>query len=346
MVRRMMGGQGSRATHILGIALCLMASHAWGQETQPRGLGAQPQGTATEPAPIPPSAVPSIAAYPLELLAPPAQRGPVTLTPSIAVGEEYNDNIFLDNRNRQWDFISSFGPAITLFVNRPSFQLNAGYSFNAVVYARNERLNNAFDSQNFIAGGLYRVSPALTLTATDAFAFNRNTNVVASQGFSTGRQESWSNTFTPGMTWQMTARNILSLTASYSVLRFEGAGAASGAGGGVASGAGGGTASDTYGFQSNLTHTFTRRFAGILGYGFTYLDAQGHSTTHTPTLGFSYQLTPTLSAIVNGGPAVTELAGTTTVSPAGNASLTQALGFGSASLQYSRGCRGRIRRDD
>ena len=197
-----------------------MASHALAQEVQPRGPGAQPPGPATEPAPIPPTAVPSIAAYPLELLgllAPPAQRGPVTLTPSIVIGEEYNDNIFLDNRNRQWDFISSFGPAITLFVNRPSYQLNAGYSFNAVVYARNERLNNAFDSQNFIAGGLYRVSPALTLTATDTFAFNRNTNLVASQGVSTGRQESWTNTFTPGTTWQMTSRNTLSLTASYSV---------------------------------------------------------------------------------------------------------------------------------
>ena len=81
------------------------------------------------------------------------------------------------------------------------------------------------------------------------------------------------------MTWQTTARNTLSFTASYSVLRFEGAG--------------GGVASDTYGFQSNLTHTFTPRFAGILGYGFTYLDAQGqeNSTTHSPTLGFSYRLT-------------------------------------------------------
>ncbi len=323
-----------------------MASHAWGQETQPRGLGTQPPGTALEPAPIPPSAVPSIATYPLELLGllgPPARRGPVTLTPSIAIGEEYNDNIFLDNRNRQSDFISTFGPTITLFVNRPSYQLNAGYSFNAVVYARNERLNNAFDSQNFIASGLYRASPALTLNVTDTFALNRNTNLVSSQGFSasTGRQESWTNTFSPGLTWQMTARNTLTLTASYIVLRFEGAGGGVGssAGGGVGSGTGGGIGSDTYSLQSNLTHTFTPRFAGIVGYGFTYLDAQRQeaSTSHTPTLGFNYQLTRTLSATVNGGAAVTELGGKTIISPAGNASLTQTLGFGSASLQYTRG---------
>jgi len=332
-----------RAAHILVIALCFLASHAWAQEPQPRDVGTQPQSTAPEPAPIPSSAVPSIAAYPVELLGllgPPAQRGPVTLTPSISIGEEYNDNIFLDNRNRQADFISSFGPAITLYINRPSYQLNAGYSFGAVVYARNDRFNNAFDSQNFVGGGLYRVSPALTLSATDTFILNRNTNLTG-QGFSTGRQESRTNTFSPGMTWQMSAGNTLNLTASYSVLRFEGAsrGGASGASGGTAASTGGGVGSDTYSLQSNLTHIFTPRFAGIIGYGFTYLDPQRQetSTSHTPTLGFNYQLTRTVSASVNGGAAVTELAGRTIVSPAGNATLTQNLGFGLASLQYTRG---------
>ena len=142
-----------------------MTSYAWGQQPPPRGIGAQPSGTATEPALGPPS--PPIAAYPLELLgllAPAAQRGPVTLTPSISVSEEYNDNIFLDNRDRQWDFITSFSPALTLFVNRPSYQLTAGYSFSADLYAREDRLSNAFDRQNFVATGLYRLSSSVTLT--------------------------------------------------------------------------------------------------------------------------------------------------------------------------------------
>ena len=159
-----------------------MASYAWGQEPPPRGVGAQPSGTVTGPAAGPPSL--PIAAYPLELLgllAPGAQRGPVTLTPSISVSEEYNDNIFLDNRDRQWDFITSFSPALTLYVNRPSYQLSAGYSFSADLYAREDRLSNALDTQNFVATGLYRLTPVLTLTASDAFSFNRNSNQVAAQ---------------------------------------------------------------------------------------------------------------------------------------------------------------------
>ncbi len=302
-----------------------MASYAWGQQPPPRGIGAQPSGTATEPALGPPS--PPIAAYPLELLgllAPAAQRGPVTLTPSISVSEEYNDNIFSDNRNRQWDFITSFSPALTLYVNRPSYQLSAGYSFSADLYAREDRLSNAFDHQNFVATGLYRLTPVVTLTASDTFAYDRNSNRVAAQGFSSGRQKSWGNTFTPGTIWQITPLDSLSLSATYGVLRFEGAGT--------------GVESDTLGFQSNLTHAFTQRFSGIIGYGFTYLDPQGQdvSKTHTPTVGFSYQLTPTLTATISGGPAITELGGDTFVSPAATASLVQVLPFGSASLNYNR----------
>ncbi len=192
-----------------------MASYAWGQQPPPRGIGAQPSGTATEPAPGPPS--PPIAAYPLELLgllAPAAQRGPVTLTPSISVSEEYNDNIFSDNRNRQWDFITSFSPALTLYVNRPSYQLSAGYSFSADLYAREDRLSNAFDHQNFVATGLYRLTPVVTLTASDTFAYDRTSNRVAAQGFSSGRQKSWGNTFTPGTIWQITPLDSLSLSAT------------------------------------------------------------------------------------------------------------------------------------
>jgi len=216
-----------------------MASYAWGQHPPPRGVGVRSPRTTTEPALGPPSAAPPIAAYPLE------------------------------NRNRQWDLITSFSPALTLYVNRPSYQLSAGYLFT--------------------------------------FAYSRNSNLIAPQGFSSRRQESWSNTFTPGMNWRTTPGNTLSLSATY----------------------------------GNLTHTFTPRFAVIIGFGFMCLDSQeqqeSKTHTHTLTLGFSYLLTPTRTATISGGPAITELGGDTFVSPIGTAILVRVLPFGSASLQYARG---------
>ena len=293
-----------------------MASHARGQEPSPGRADDRPAAPG-----------PSLAAYPLELLgllAPPAQRGPVTLMPSIAFSEEYNNNLFLNNQNRQWDLITGFSPAITLLVNRPSFQWSGGYTFTAEMYERESRFNKAFSHQNLLFTSLYQATPRLTLTSFGSFALNRNTNLVASQGVATGRQESFSSTFAPGMTWQMTPRTSLTLGVTDSVLRFEGAGS--------------GRDSDTYGLQSSLNHAFTPRLTGIVGYGFTYLNLQGQddSTTHTPTLGISYRLTPTLTGSISGGPAITELGGDRFVSPAGTASLVQVLGFGSASAQYTR----------
>jgi hypothetical protein len=273
-------------------------------------------------------------AYPLELLGllgPATQRGPLTLTPSLGIVEEYNDNIFLTNENRVWDFITTFSPTITLSVNQPSFQLSAGYSFSAVVYAKETDLTKALDTQNFIAFGTYRVSPAVTLIASESFVLSNYTNLTsatsttsAQGGFSTGRQKSWNNTFSPGMSWQMSPRNTLSLGATYSVLRFEG--------GGV------GIDSDTYQFQSTLTHAFTPRFSGNVGYGFTYLDDKtaANSTNHTPTVGLSYKLTPTLTGSVTGGATISEIGGDTFVTPSGSVILAQTWQFGSASVQYSR----------
>src|SRR5438046_4310192 len=121
----------------VGLAICLIVSHAWGQEPRPGGPREQPP----EPGPSPtaPSPGPPPAAYPLELLgllAPPPQRGGATLTPSISVSEEYNDNIFLNNQTRQWDLITGVTPAMTLYVNRRSSHLGAGLPVLGDFYPR------------------------------------------------------------------------------------------------------------------------------------------------------------------------------------------------------------------
>jgi hypothetical protein len=137
------------------------------------------------------------------------------------------------------------------------------------------------------------------------------------------------------LSWRMTPVNTLNLGATYSVLHYLGGGSAQD--------------SDTYGINVGLTHAFTQRFSGNINYGFTYIHFPGcvvigqqcidqpDSSTHSPTIGFSYQLTPTLSSSLNGGAAVTLRGGRTDVSPAGNASLVQAFSFGTASLNYNQG---------
>jgi hypothetical protein len=318
----------------LAIAVLVTTALATAQQPPPAGSGSR-QGTTSqterstrerEPLSLPTTLGPPITSYPLELLglvATPTQRSPVIVVPSISVSEEYNDNIFLDNRIKQSDFITGFSPALSLIVNQPWWELKAGYSFTAEIYAKESRFNDALSRQYFIASALFRPTPGLTLTLSDTFANDRSTNVTAQ--VSTGRQESWSNTFAPGLTYQMTPRASLSLGASYTALRFLGRG--------------GGIDSDSYGFLSNVGYAFTQRLSGFIGYNFTYLDIElgDSSQTHNPIVGFGYQLTPTLSVTLSGGPAITLIRGDTFITPAGTAAITQLFRWGTIGLQYTRG---------
>jgi hypothetical protein len=321
------------AASVSAIAVLLTTAFATAQQP-PAGSGSR-QGTTSqterstresEPLQLPITLGPPITQYPLELLgllATPTQRSPFIIVPSIAVSEEYNDNIFLDNRVRQSDFITGFSPGLSLLVNQPGWELRAGYSFTAEIYAKESRFNDALSRQGFAGSAIFRPSPGLTLTLSDLFLNDRSTNVTAQ--VSTGRQESWSNTLSPGLTYQMTPRTSLSLGAAYTALRFLGRG--------------GGVDSDTYSFLSNVGYAFTQRLSGFIGYNFTYLDIEvgDNSQTHSPTLGLSYQLTRTLTATLSGGPAITLIAGETFVTPAGTAAITQQFSWGSIGLQYTRG---------
>ena len=315
------------------IVTCLMACHAWGQERPPgdtRKDDAPPVRAPSPALPLPGPLIPSattlgppLAAFPLELLGLMVpQRGGFTLTPSIAVSEEYNDNILLDNSDRQADFITYLSPALSFGVSLPSLQLVAGYTTSVSFYARDPDRNSLFESHNFLFSSIYQATPGLTLTLSDAFVYSRDANSLVN--FVTGRQTSWSNTVSTTAVWQMTPTNTLSLGAGYTALRFE---------------SGAGNDSDAYGFTASIGHAFTPRFTGILSYGFGYLDLRGqdNSITHTPAIGFSYQITRSLSATITGGPSITETGGETFISPAGSASLQQELRFGSVGVRYDRG---------
>ena len=275
---------------------------------------------------IPPSVTPPMASYPLELLGllvPQPRRGRLTLIPSIGVSEEYNDNVDSNNLNRHSDFITNFSPAVVLYITQPTYELNAGFSFTAAIYAREPNRNTALDSMNLLASGLYRLTPGLTVSASDTFVLSNYTNVVAAQSISTGRQKSWRNTFSPGLRWQMTQSDSVAVGGDYTALRYPDQD---------------GDDSDTFIARVSETHAFTARLSGNIGYEFTYLHQERalDSTTHTPTVGLGYQLTRTLNANISGGPAITLIGGDTVVSPAGTASLVQTLSFGSVGLQYSR----------
>jgi hypothetical protein len=271
---------------------------------------------------------PGLSSYPLEflqLLMRPLEPRDLNLLPTFAISEGFSDNIFLNNNNKQYDFITSFTPGVMGLVNRPRFQLAAGFSNEAEIFARGTNPNDAFARQNLVIASIWEPTPTMTVTVADTFLRDQSPNATVG-GFSILGQGGETNVFNPTFGWRIEPETRLDLGAAYSIVRFEGTGA--------------GIASDTYTFNSNLTHAFTPRLSGMVGYNLTYIDFRtGHvdnATANNPTIGLSYRLTPTLSVGFDGGPVFTHLGNEDFVTPGISAGLSQQFSFGTLSAFYAR----------
>jgi hypothetical protein len=254
----------------------------------------------------------------------PPRRAPLTITPSLTVEEEYDDNILLNNDDRRWDFITRFTPGLSLEIERPLYRLTASYDFTADIYARNPARNHAFDRHRFLLDSLYRVDPQLTLTLTDTFSFNTNTNLIGAEGVATGRDRAWSNSLAGGAAWQATPRTALRGSASWTIQRFQRQDLHD---------------SDVYRAEAAVERTLTPRLTGSLGYEIAYFDIQDEVTVtaHTPRLGVIYRFTETVTGSLSAGPSVeVPERGDIHITPAVTASLRQRTAWGTAGVDYTQ----------
>jgi len=251
-------------------------------------------------------------------------RGPITLLPTITLSEEYNDNILLDNRNRTWDLITGITPAINLIWESRTHRLIAGYNFTAELYLRDPTRDNAFNTQNFNLDGMWRASERLTLTLADAYTATTDTNLISPAGVSVGRNRSWGNALSGGAAYKLDDFTAVRGGASYAVQRFSRSELDD---------------SDVYHGYLFLDRTLTRYVRGSIGYDFGYFDIEHEDkvTTHTPKIGASWQVTPTITLAVNGGPTF-ELHdnGDSRITPTVTATYEQTVWFGSVGLGFDR----------
>ena len=251
-------------------------------------------------------------------------RAPLTLTPTLTVTEEYNDNILIDNRDRRWDLITAITPGLGLNWESAVHRLAAAYSFTSEIYARTPEFNGAVNRQIFTLDSFYKIDPTLTVSLTDAFNYDNNTNTVNPQGISSGRNRSWGNTVVPGVAWRISEVWTARATASYAIQRYPDSNLQN---------------SDIYRVETAVDRRITSRLTGTAGYEFDYLDIQpdDRSTVHTPRVGFTYQVTETIRVSANGGPAFQVRDGRLDrVTPVARASYAQRVFFGTIGVTFDR----------
>jgi hypothetical protein len=281
-----------------------------------------PAAAGAQPIPIAPYQTTARPDDPQQLQMP--LRAPLTVLPSITVSEEYNDNILLSNRDRRWDFITGITPAINVILESATYRLAAGYNFTAQMYLRDPDRNAAFDRQNFNVDTLWRPTEQLTLTLTDAFTLSTDTNVIAPEGVSTGRDRAFSNVLGAGVAHRLDPRTTVRGGGSYALQRYSAEDLLD---------------SDVYRGELGLDRGLTRFLTGTVAYQVAYFDIQEEpkTWTHTPRLGFSYRITENITVAASGGPSF-ELRddGHERATPAVAASYTQRTFFGSVGVLFDR----------
>jgi len=259
-----------------------------------------------------------------DLLYTPASEGPLTVTPSLAITEAFNDNIFQNNANKLSDFITQFTPGLTLQMQHPGFRLTAGYNFTAEIYAQHSELDNAANRQNLVASVSYEVSPRVTLSLTEALYYSRDSNAASTSGVSSGRQGAWGNVFAPALSVQATPRMTWRLFGAYTLERYSGPASRD---------------SNVYRVGTGLDYAVTPRLSATAGYDFGYLDIDREPVTldHALRVGGTYRITPILTATVTAGPSILMTDRATTLTPVVSARLAREMSWGAVSVFYDRG---------
>jgi len=259
-------------------------------------------------------------------------RGPIVFYPTLTLGAEYNDNVFLTNEHKRSDYIGSVTPGFQLILEGVTYRWSVGYSLTGEKYLHNDELDNAVQRQNFFLTGSHRLTPQFTLTLNEVFIEDKNTNFVGTENIAVGRQKALSNVFAPGFIWRFLPTTALRMEASYTLQRYDDPASAD---------------SNVYRLTADLNHDFTPRVVGILGYEARYLDVERQLgvTTHTARLGMTYRFTPQTFATVVAGPTVRVTRGESpSVSPFVDALLSSIFSWGAASAyaQHSVGTAGGV----
>src|SRR6266850_1943835 len=215
-------------------------------------------------------------------------------------------------------------PGIAIGIERPTYRLAAGYNFTAELFARETSESHAFDRQSFFLDTMWKVDPFLTLSLTDSFIFSTDTNAIARENVSTGRNRSTGNTLGVGASYQLTDIWSLRGGSSYTLERFSGRSLED---------------SDVYRANVGVDRRISSRLTVGAGFEFGYFDISNEpkTTTYTPRIGATWRATDTITLALSGGPTVERReGGDTRLTPAITASYGQKVWFGSIGLSYDR----------
>jgi hypothetical protein len=211
------------------------------------------------------------------------------LVPSIAVREEYNDNIFFDDQGEVDDWITTISPGLELIEKTERLDLNLSARGHAIKYGQNDELND-FD-QDYSGNIGYRVTSRLKVSAGGGYTVdNRRDRDIETTGLVLSTEERKRYNGSVSGSYVFTEKTAAFLSYAYEKDDFDDP-----------------EEVDYKYHSSNLgvTHDlseFFPRTVGRMNFGYSYYDSSDTEIdTYSGTMGFSWAITEVFNLLIDLG---------------------------------------------
>ncbi len=273
------------------------------------------------------------------VLSPPAAMGQVTLgqlippvekaaakppdgfyiTPSLSVGELYDDNLFFSSTNRQQDFFTRVSPGIQTGYQSAPLTLLGGYTSDSEFYSRHTELNTLQMRQRALFELKAMPTEALRLSTTGTYSKTKAPwELNTFTGVSLTRIRADQLALDPSIAYRFDP--ITTAKGDFTISRVRMVNA---------------TSINSYiarlGLDQRISATDTLT-AGYTGRRFEF-DGDGTITSHAPLLGWEHKFSPLTALTLRAGPRFTE--GSLDDRPEALAAVQHILPQGEVSLTYS-----------
>jgi len=211
------------------------------------------------------------------------------LIPCIEVREEYNDNIFFDDRGEVEDWITTISPGLKLIEKTERLDLNLSARGAGIKYGKNDELNDV--DQHYSGNMGYRVSPRLQVWAGAGYTVdNRRDRDIETTGLVLSSEERKRYTGSLSGEYILTEKTAASLSYAYNRSDFDDP-----------------QEIDYKYHSSNLGFThdlgkFLPRTVARMNLGYSYYDSSDTELDiYSGTVGFSWAITEVFDLLIDLG---------------------------------------------
>jgi hypothetical protein len=241
------------------------------------------------------------------------------ITPSLSVGELYDDNLFFSSTDPKQDFFTRTSPGIQAGYQSTPLMLLGGYTFDSEVYSKHPELNTIQMRQQSLIQLKAMPTQSLTLSARGTFAKTRAPwEFNTSTGAAIRRIQADRLAVFPSIAYQFDPLTRATGDYTYSKDRIRES-----------------ITIDSHILRLDLDRKITPSDSvgpGYIGRRFEFLGV-GTLTSHAPVLSWKRKLTPLTAVALRAGPRFTQ--GSLDDRPETVVSIEHQLKRGSMALEYS-----------